>query len=327
MQFPLRSMRHAMIAVAAAFLYLSPFATAFAEAPPVRTQVPGYYRTMIGQFEITALYDGAIGLDPKLLTNARLADIQKLLAQKFVGTDKMQTAVNGFLVNTGRRLVLVDAGAGRLYGPSLGYMLQNLKASGYSPEQVDAVVITHLHGDHIAGLLDADGKPVFPNADIHVDQADHEHWTSRKNADAAPAERKRFFDVPRMTAEIFSASGKWKTFSPGKELVPGIRSVATYGHTPGHNAFAVESQGQRLLIWGDLVHSHAVQFARPDVAIEFDTDQKQAVATRRAVFKEMAQSKELVAGMHLPFPGIGRVGTDGKGAYTWIPVEYGALKK
>lgn len=328
MQFASSKRLKAIAAIVISYLLVwAPFSSVHAEAPMAREQAPGYFRTTVGQFEVTALYDGAIGLAPKLLTNAQPADIQKLLASKFVGTDKMQTAVNGYLVNTGRHLILVDAGAGKLYGPTLGFLLQNLRAAGYEPGQVDAVVITHLHGDHIAGLMDADGQPVFPNAVIHVDQADHDYWTSQKNADAAPAERKRFYDVPRKTAAAFTALGKWKTFKPGTELVPGIKAVATYGHTPGHTSFAVESEGRKLLIWGDLVHSHAVQFARPDVAIEFDYDQQQAVATRRKVFEEMAQNKSLVAGMHLPFPGIGHVGTDDNDAFTWIPLEYGSLKK
>ena len=285
-----------------------------ADAPQAGTQVPGYHRTMLGQFEVTALFDGAIELDPKLLTNMQQADIQKLLASRFVGTSKMQTAVNGYLINTGSRLVLVDAGAGALYGQALGYMVQNMKAAGYEPGQVDAVVITHLHGDHFGGIRHADGKPAFPKASIHVDKTDNDYWLSKKNAEAAPAHRQRHFRNAREISAPLIASGKWKTFTTGTELVPGIRAVLAPGHTPGHTSFAVESQGQKLLIWGDLVHSHAVQFAHPDVAIEFDYDQKQAVETRRAVFKQMAQSRDLVAGMHLPFPGIGHVGTDGVGA-------------
>jgi len=316
----------------AAFLTIAIFGLAHlplaqAEATQLKTQVPGYYRTMLGQFEITALYDGPIGLDSKLLTNASQTDIQQLLAAKFVGTSKMQTAVNGYLINTGSRLVLVDAGAGKLYGDALGNILQNMKAAGYDANQVDAVVITHMHGDHIGGLLDASGQPVFPKADIYVSKADNDFWLSQKNADAAPVDRQRHFKSSRNIAAPFIENGKWKTFAAGTELVPGVKAVATPGHTPGHTSFAVESQGQKLLILGDLVHNHAVQFARPDVAIEFDTDQKQAVATRLAVFKEMAQNRELVAGMHLPFPGIGHVGTNGAGAYTWIPVEFSPLKK
>jgi glyoxylase-like metal-dependent hydrolase (beta-lactamase superfamily II) len=122
-----------------------------AEAPLAQTQVPGYYRHQLGQFEVTALFDGAIELDTKLLKNAKPADLQRLLSRMFVGNPKMQTAVNAYLINTGKQLVLVDAGAAKLFGPSLGYVLENMKAAGYDPAQVDAVIITHLHGDHMRG--------------------------------------------------------------------------------------------------------------------------------------------------------------------------------
>ncbi|WP_255210995.1 hypothetical protein [Methylogaea oryzae] len=123
------------------------------------------------------------------------------------------------------------------------------------------------------------------------------------------------------------ASGQWTTFTPGSELVPGVTSVKADGHTPGHTAYAVESDGQKLLIWGDLVHAHAVQFAKPGVSVEFDIDQKQAIATRLRIMKAMAASKSLVAGMHLPFPGIGHVRADGKDRYSWVPIEFTPLAK
>lgn len=118
-----------------------------------------------------------------------------------------------------------------------------------------------------------------------------------------------------------------ENFSEGSVLVPGIQAVKASGHTPGHSAFAIESEGKKLLIWGDPVHAHAVQFARPGVSIEFDIDQKQAIATRRSIMKAMASSKSLVAGMHLPFPGIGHVRADGKGSYSWVPIEFAPLPK
>lgn len=296
-----------------------------AEAPMAQTQVPGYYRMQLGQFEVTALYDGAIELDAKLLYDAKPADLRRLLARMFVGNPKMQTAVNAYLINTGRNLVLVDAGAAKLFGPSLGYVLQNMKAAGYEPAQVDTIVVTHLHGDHMGGLNDAEGRPLFPKAKVLVAQADADFWLSQKAADAAPEQYRRFFKMARDTAAPYIAAGQWQTFGADAVLVPGVRSVKAHGHTPGHTAYEVESDGQKLLIWGDLVHAHAVQFAKPGVSFEFDTDRKQAVATRRGIMKAMAKSKSLVAGMHLPFPGIGHVRAEGKGSYAWVPIEFAPL--
>jgi glyoxylase-like metal-dependent hydrolase (beta-lactamase superfamily II) len=307
------------------FVGFSPLASA--EATPVQTQVPGYYRHQLGQFEVTALFDGAIELDTKLLKSAKPDDLQRLLSRMFVGNPKMQTAVNAYLINTGKHLVLVDAGAAKLFGPSLGNVLQNMKAAGYEPAQVDTVVITHLHGDHMGGLNDTDGKPVFPKAKVLVPQADHDFWLSQAVADKAPEGMQGFFKMARDTAAPYQMSGQWQTFAEGSELVPGVRAFKANGHTPGHTAYAVESTGQKLLIWGDLVHAHAVQFAKPGVSIEFDVDQKQAIATRRAIMKEMAASKSLVAGMHLPFPGIGHVRAEGEGRYSWVPIEFSPLPK
>ena len=317
--------RHLLTLAVAAFMGFAPLAQA--EAPKVPTQVPGYYRMQLGQFEITALYDGAIELDTKLLRNAKAADLQRLLSRMFVGNPKMQTAVNAYLINTGNNLVLVDTGAAKLFGPSLGYVLQNMKAAGYEPAQVDTVIITHLHGDHMGGLNDASGQPLFSKAKILVSQVDNDFWLSQKVADGAPAKVQPFFKMARDTAAPYQTSGQWATFTEGSVLVPGIQAVKANGHTPGHTAYAVESDGQKLLIWGDLVHAHAVQFAKPGVSIEFDIDQKQAIATRRSIMKAMAASKSLVAGMHLPFPGIGHVRAEGKGSYSWVPIEFAPLPK
>lgn len=321
----LKLFRCILTLIATALMAFAPLVQA--EAPKVPTQVPGYYRTQLGQFEITALYDGAIELDMKLLKNAKAADLQRLLSRMFVGSPKMQTAVNAYLINTGSHLVLVDTGAAKLFGPSLGYVLQNMKAAGYEPAQVDTVIITHLHGDHMGGLNDASGQPLFLNAKILVSQADNDFWLSQKVADGAPAKVQPFFKMARDSAAPYLASGQWQTFTDGSVLVPGIQAVKASGHTPGHTAYAVESDGQKLLIWGDVVHAHAVQFARPGVSIEFDIDQKQAIATRRSLMKAMAASKSLVAGMHLPFPGIGHVRADGKDSYSWVPIEFAPLPK
>jgi len=301
--------------------------SAMAKAPPAGTQVPGYYRMQLGQFEITALYDGAIQLPAGLLKNSTEEEIGKLLAKKFVGNPNMQTAVNTYLINTGEHLVLIDTGAGGLFGPDLGNVITNLKAAGYTTDEVDTVILTHLHGDHIGGLNDASGRPTFANAKVLISVQDNDFWLSEEAAAAAPEEAKQFFKMARDMAAPLKASKQWATFESGAELVPGIKAIVAHGHTPGHTAFEVSSNGQKLLIWGDIVHAHAVQFARPDVSIEFDVDQQQAIATRKALMAQVAAEGALVAGMHLPFPGIGHIRDDGNGSYALVPVEFSPLPK
>lgn len=314
-----------ILAVSAALFLLAPAAPALAEAPMVKTQVPGYYRTMVGTFEVTALYDGAIQLDTSLLRNANPEELNLMLARMFVGNPKMQTAVNAYLINTGTNLVLVDAGAAGLFGPGLGNVLANLRAAGYDPAQVDTVVVTHLHGDHIGGLGGPDGQPAFANATVFVSQADHDFWLSSEAEAAAPEGMRGLFAMTRGIAALYQPREMWKTFTDGSQLVPGIHAVKAHGHTPGHTAFSIESGEHKLLIWGDVIHAHAVQFAQPDVSIEFDVDPQQAIATRRSLLYATAGNKTLVAGMHLPFPGLGHVRADAKGVYSWVPVEFSPL--
>jgi glyoxylase-like metal-dependent hydrolase (beta-lactamase superfamily II) len=297
----------------------------YAEAPMVKTQVPGYYRMQLGQFEMTALYDGRIELDAQLLKNVQPGDLDRLLKRFFVGNPKMATSVNAYLINTGPHLVLVDAGAGKLFGDSLGHIAENIKAAGYDPSQVDTILITHMHGDHIGGLNDAEGKPVYPNANIFVAKAESDFWLSEEKAKKAPDGQKRFFNMARDISSQYLTNGKWQTFVPGGELVPGICAIDAKGHTPGHTAYVVGSDKQKLVIWGDVVHTYAVQFAKPSTSIDFDIDQKQAVMTRCALMKTIAADGSLVAGMHLPFPGIGHIRAEGEGSYAWVPIEFEPL--
>ena len=299
-------------------------ASARAEAPQATAQVPGYYHMTLGKFQVTALYDGPIALHTKLLKNVPAQDVQRLLARLFVKGPEVQTAVNAYVVNTGERLILVDAGAAKLFGPRLGHIVDNLRAAGYQPEQVDTILITHLHGDHINGLVTPEGQRVFPKAVIWSAQADNDFWLTETVAAQAPQEFQPFFKMSRDAAAPYLASGQWQTFTEDRELVPGVRSLDTRGHTPGHRSYLIESQGEKLVILGDLVHNHAVQFARPETSIEFDIDPKQAIVARKNTFALAARERLWVAGMHLPFPGLGHIRKEGKG-FAWVPVEFAPL--
>jgi glyoxylase-like metal-dependent hydrolase (beta-lactamase superfamily II) len=324
-QHHLRSL-HVFFRLLLVMLVCATASLSHAGAPQQKTQVPGYYRFMVGSFEVTALYDGYIDLDSALLKNTNPKEVQNLLARMFLKGPKVQTAVNAYLINTGEKLVLVDAGAAKGFGPTLGYIGDNLKAAGYDASKIDIVLITHLHGDHVNGLLAPDGKMAFPNADIWSAQPDNDFWLSLDVAAKAPEGFQPFFKMARDAAAPYQQAGKWKTFSSDQDIVSGIASVAARGHTPGHSAYQLRSGAQQLLIWGDLVHNHAVQFARPHVAIEFDIDKKQAVLARKALFARAAKEKLLVGGMHLPFPGVGHVRAEGKG-YAWVPVEFGPIRE
>jgi len=178
---PARWLRKGVAALAGSLLLMLSFpSVAQAGAPQVKTQAPGFYRMMLGDFEVTALFDGTLDLEPKkLLTNTTQAQVGKLLDRGFE-KDAVPTSVNGYLINTGSKLVLVDTGAGGLFGPTLGNLQANLKAAGYQPDQVDDVLITHMHGDHVGGLVQ-DGKLVFPNATIHAGQEDADFWLNKAN--------------------------------------------------------------------------------------------------------------------------------------------------
>lgn len=299
--------------------------TARAEAPMVKTQAPGYYRVLLGDFEVTALSDGTVKLPVTKLLHGKPEKTSAALKRSFLG-DEVDTSVNAYLINTGSKLVLVDTGAAGLFGPTLGNVLNNLKAAGYKPEQVDAVVITHMHPDHVGGLMNGDQR-AFPNATLHIDKKDTDHWLSKANLDAAPDDAKGFFQGAMASVNPYVAAGKLVTFSGDTDLVPGIKAKATYGHTPGHSVVEVESKGQKLLLWGDLMHVAAVQFNDPTVTIAFDTDSKAARAQREKAFADAAKNGYLVGATHLSFPGVGRVvkQAGGKG-YTWLPINYMGLK-
>jgi len=314
-----RLVRLAMAATLA-FTTLAAPTLVLAEAPMAKSQAPGWYRMMLGSFEVTALSDGTVKLPmDQLLTNIKPATLQQLLARSYLKAP-IETSVNGYLINTGTKLVLIDTGAAGLFGPTLGKLLANLKASGYTPEQVDEIYITHMHPDHVGGLVEG-GKLVFTNATVRAHIKEGEFWLNQANLDKAPADGKGFFQGAMASLNPYVAAGKLKPFDGETELVPGIRAIPAIGHTPGHTIYAVESQGNKLVVWGDLMHVAAVQFAMPSVTIAFDNDPKAAAPARIKNYADAAKKGYFVAVAHVSFPGIGQLRADGKG-YDWVPANY-----
>lgn len=290
-------------------------APALAAGPQLKGQAPGWYRVQLGDFEITALSDGTIDLPVDKLLQQPPANTLRALQHAYLGVP-LETSVNAYLVNTGAKVVLVDTGTAGLFGPTAGRVLAHLKAAGYTPEQVDEIVITHMHGDHIGGA----SSTVFPNATLRLDKRDSDFWL-------APEQVAKGGDGAKAVAALvkgFADTGRFKPFDGNKdgvEIVPGVKAFPAYGHTPGHTNYVAESQGQKMMFWGDLMHVAAVQFPDPAVTVQFDSDPKTARPAREAAFAAAAQGGYYVAVTHVSFPGIGRLRADGKG-YDWFPVNY-----
>jgi glyoxylase-like metal-dependent hydrolase (beta-lactamase superfamily II) len=314
----LRSSLAALVACSALAMLAS--APVSAAAPMAKTPAPGFFRIMLGDVEVTAISDGTTDLPvDTLLSNTKKEIVDKELAASYLKSP-LETSFNAYVINTGSKLILVDTGAGNLFGPTLGNFVANLKASGYAPEQIDEIYITHMHPDHVGGLA-KDGKVVFANATVRADKREADYWLSKANLEKADANSKGFFQGAQASLAPYVAAGRFKPFEGDAELAPGVHSHVGKGHTPGHAEYVIESKGQKLVLIGDLIHVGAVQFAHPSVTIAFDTDTVSAEAERKAEFSRAAKEGYLLAGAHLQFPGIGHVATEGQG-YRWIPVNY-----
>jgi glyoxylase-like metal-dependent hydrolase (beta-lactamase superfamily II) len=287
-------------------------------APISGTQAPGYYRVKVGDYEVTVLSDGGLTLDANLFAGDE-PGAEKLLKDAHLPKVGIPTPVNTWLINTGGKLVLVDSGGGKNFAPTLGRMPQNMAAAGVDPAMVDAVVITHPHPDHIPGILTADGKMLFPNATLHINADDHGFWTSDEIRGKAPAEFQGFFDMAKGAMKPYADAGKLQTYKDGTEFAPGVTSVFTPGHTVGHSMVRVSSGKDEFLIWGDIVHCSALQFAHPERSVAFDTDAALALANRRKVLDMVATDRLLFSGAHLPFPAVGRATKSGTG-YIYVPI-------
>jgi len=309
----------ALVAVLASFVAV-PNAT-LAAPPQHRDQVPGFYRLKVGDLEVTALFDGAAVFDAHWLngTKATMDGVVNALQED---PRLLDVSDEGFLVNTGKQRILVDAGAGTWWGGGvLGRLEGSLRSAGYTPEEIDIVLITHLHSDHVGGLTTQDGKRVFPNADVYAAKAESDFWLSTEIAAKAPKDVQPFFQSARAIAAPYIKAGKWHTFNGSESIVDGMQLVPLPGHTPGHTGYEFSSKGQKILFCGDIIHAQRVQLQHPEVTAVFDIDQNAAAATRLQLLPKLAREDVLIAGPHMPFPALGRLRKEGSG-YSWVPVVF-----
>jgi glyoxylase-like metal-dependent hydrolase (beta-lactamase superfamily II) len=315
--------KNVIAALAAAACLACAASPALAAAPMAKTPAPGYFRIMLGDFEVTPLSDGTVDLPVDQLLHQKPEATRAALARSFLKLP-LETSANAYLINTGGKLVLVDSGAGSLFGPTLGKLVANLRAAGYQPEQVDEIYITHFHGDHVGGLA-ANGQRAFPNAVVRAGKPEADFWLSEENMNKAPADKKGSFQGAMAMVGPYVKAGKFQPIDGDVELVPGIRASAGHGHTPGHTTYVVESRGQKLVLVGDLIHVAAVQMENPGVTIAFDSDEKAAASARKKAFDAAARGGYLIGGAHLQFPGIGHLRAEGKG-YRWVPVNFTQMR-
>ena len=303
---------------------VSPLAIAAAAAPDtvpgnVRQTRPATYSFTVGDAKVTALSDGTVPLDlHQILRGAPTQTIDGLLARSFLSY-QTEASINAYLIDFNGRRILVDVGAGELFGPGNGgRLLDALAAVGAAPETITDILITHVHTDHSGGLTKA-GKIVFPRATVYAGGADVRFFSDVTNAAKSGLE-KHFWTETEKTLTPYVTAGRVKSIDADGEILPGVRAELHPGHTPGTAFYTLTSKGQSIVFVGDLIHSGAVQFPRPDVTITFDVRQDEARAVRQAAFKRFARDRALIAAPHLPFPGVGHIAADSPG-YRWYPIE------
>ncbi|MGA3402739.1 MAG: MBL fold metallo-hydrolase [Acetobacteraceae bacterium] len=279
-------------------------------------QIAGVYHRRIGDIVVTALSDGYLDGTVEVMQNIAPDDATRMLSDAF--RPGRRTSVNAYLIYSAGRLALVETGSGDYLLPTAGKLQQNLKAAGVDPASIERVILTHMHPDHSAGLTDPKtGAKMFPNAELVVHENEPQHWQDDgAMARSGEREKKLYFQCAR--EQMAPYHNVMHRYSGSVEVFPGVTSVPLHGHTPGHSGYMISSGKDSLLIWGDIIHVPEVQVPRPEVTMAFDTDPQAAAATRKRVFDMVATERQLIAGMHVHFPGFAHVAKHGDG-YVMLP--------
>jgi glyoxylase-like metal-dependent hydrolase (beta-lactamase superfamily II) len=301
--------RSLLLTGAAAGLGAALSTSAFAVAPLSGLQAPGFYRRKVGSFEITALLDGFAPLSVDNFQGAEKTALVGILYQAGL-TESLPTSVNAFVINSGKKTYLVDTGIGSnpMFGPTLGRTIANLAAAGITPDQIDAVILTHAHPDHADGLIAANGAALFPNAELVLHEKEAGFWLDDGALSKAPEGLKPMFDLARKALKPYEARTR---LAQNGEIFSGIEIMLSAGHTPGHSILRVASGAEQMLIVGDTVHNAAIHTMKPDVGFTLDMDAAEAAASRRRIFDMVSADNMLIAATHIAFPSFGRIFVDG----------------
>lgn len=321
--------RRSVLATSVTALATAPLAgQALAQAAPATgasqgsasQQAPGFYRYKLGDIEVTAIQDGFARRPLEgFVRNAELTQVQQAMQDAFLPTDALPISFTTLVLNQNGRITLIDTGNGDMGAPTSGRWMANFRAAGFDPTQVQTVVISHFHGDHINGLRLKDGTAVFAKAEVMVPAGEWDFWMDDSRMSQAPEAMKGAFQGVR---RVFGPIAKdVKRFEAGKEVVPGLTSVAAPGHTPGHTAFFLSSGSGKLMVMSDVTNHPALFVRNPDWAAVFDMDAEQARATRRRMLDMAASERAQVAFYHAPFPATGHIAKDGNG-FRFVPVQW-----
>jgi glyoxylase-like metal-dependent hydrolase (beta-lactamase superfamily II) len=281
-------------------------------------QHSGIHSIRVGDVTVTALNDGQFQASTAIVNGVAEDQAAAAEAAAFRVLPPRIT-ISSYLLEIGGRKVLVDTGCGTAFGPAMGRARGKLDTLGIKPADIAAVLVTHAHVDHVSGLVDGDGKPWYPNAEIVINGLESAFWLDDAHAAAAPEAEKGNFAIAQGALRPYAA--RTRTVAHGQEGLPGITCHHLPGHTPGHSGWLIASGKESLFIWGDVVHLPGIQFALPQAGLAFDTDSDQARATRAKALDMAATDRLLVAGMHLDFPSFGHVVRAG-GAYAFVPVVW-----